>query len=70
MFESAYDAAKISKEIHKEIQNYQLKKDDIVITIVGTIGEVGILEKEVIPSIEFNNDKRRMDDEDQSKTHD
>lgn len=40
-------AAKISKEIHKEIQNYQLKKDDIVITIVGTIGEVGILEKEV-----------------------
>lgn len=40
-------AAKISKEIHKEIQNYQLKKDDIVITIVGTIGEVGILEKKV-----------------------
>jgi len=40
-------AAKISKEIHKEIQNYQLKKDDIAITIVGTIGEVGILEKEV-----------------------
>lgn len=40
-------AAKISKEIHKEIQNYQLKKDDIIITIVGTIGEVGILEKEV-----------------------
>lgn len=40
-------AAKISKEIHQEIQNYQLKKDDIVITIVGTIGEVGILEKNV-----------------------
>ena len=40
-------AAKISKEIHQEIQNYQLKKDDIVITIVGTIGEVGILDKEV-----------------------
>ena len=40
-------AAKITKEIHKEIQNYQLKKDDIAITIVGTIGGVGILEKEV-----------------------
>lgn len=39
-------AAKVSKEIHQEIQNYQLKKDDIVITIVGTIGEVGILKKE------------------------
>src|SRR3990167_6912822 len=35
-------AAKITKEIHQEIQNYQLKKDDLVITIVGTIGEVGI----------------------------
>lgn len=40
-------AAKISKEIHQGIQNYQLKKGDIVITIVGTIGEVGILDKEV-----------------------
>ncbi|MCL5093947.1 MAG: restriction endonuclease subunit S [Patescibacteria group bacterium] len=40
-------AAKISKEIHQGIQNYQLKKDDIVITIVGTIGEVGILENDV-----------------------
>ncbi len=40
-------SAKISKEIHQEIQNYQLKKDDIAITIVGTIGEVGILDKEV-----------------------
>lgn len=40
-------AAKISKDIHQGIQNYQLKKDDIVITIVGTIGGVGIVEKEV-----------------------
>lgn len=40
-------AAKIPKEIHQEIQNYQLKKDDIVITIVGTIGDVGILETDV-----------------------
>lgn len=35
---------KISKEIHQIIQNYQLKKNDIVISIVGTIGEIGILE--------------------------
>ena len=40
-------AIRIPKEIHKEIQNYQLKRDDVVITIVGTIGEVGILEEEV-----------------------
>jgi len=40
-------AAKIPKEIHQEIQNYQLKKDDVVITIVGTIGDVGILENDV-----------------------
>jgi len=40
-------AAKIPKQIHQEIQNYQLKKDDIVITIVGTIGDVGILENDV-----------------------
>ena len=40
-------AAKITKDIHQGIQNYQLKKDDVVITIVGTIGGVGILEKEV-----------------------
>lgn len=44
---NADSAAKISKEIHKEIQNYQLKKDDLVVTIVGTIGEVGILENDV-----------------------
>lgn len=40
-------ALKIPKEIHQKIQNYQLQKDDIVITIVGTIGEVGILEESV-----------------------
>jgi len=40
-------AAKITKYIHQGIQNYQLKKDDVVITIVGTIGGVGILEKEI-----------------------
>jgi len=40
-------SAKIPKEIHQVIQNYQLKKSDIVITVVGTIGEVGILEKKV-----------------------
>src|SRR3989344_6704517 len=40
-------AAKITKDIHKEIQDYQLKKDDLVVTIVGTIGEVGIVDKEV-----------------------
>jgi len=40
-------AAKITKDIHQGIQNYQLKKDDVVITIVGTIGGVGILEKEM-----------------------
>jgi len=40
-------AVKISKEVHHEIQNYQLQKDDVVITIVGTIGEIGILEEEV-----------------------
>jgi restriction endonuclease S subunit len=40
-------AIKIPKEIHQAIQNYQLKQDDIVITIVGTIGEVGILKENV-----------------------
>ena len=35
---------KIPKEIHRDIQNYQLQHEDIVITIVGVnIGEVGIL---------------------------
>lgn len=43
-----HEAAKISKSIHHEIQNYQIKKNDIVITIVGaTIGKVGILKQEV-----------------------
>jgi restriction endonuclease S subunit len=40
-------AIKIPKNIHQIIQNYQLKKDDIVITIVGTIGDAGILENDV-----------------------
>jgi|GEM_PF-2839836 len=41
------DAVKISGEIHRLIQNYQLRKSDIALTIVGTIGEVGLLEDEV-----------------------
>ena len=40
-------AVKISKETHQGIQNYQLKQNDIAITIVGTIGEVGLLEDKV-----------------------
>ena len=40
-------ANKISKEIHQKIHRYQLQKGDIVITIVGTIGEVGIFEDRV-----------------------
>jgi len=40
-------AIKIPKEIHQIIQNYQFRKDDIAITIVGTIGDVGILENDV-----------------------
>lgn len=37
-------AIRIPKNIHQVIQKHQLKKDDIVITIVGaTIGKVGIL---------------------------
>ena len=39
------DAAKITKDIHQGIQNYQLKKDDVVITIVGTIGGGGNFRK-------------------------
>jgi len=38
---------KITKEIHKLIQNYQLKKNDLVVSIVGTIGNVGILDEDV-----------------------
>jgi len=40
-------AKRITGNIHKLIQNYQLKKEDIVVSIVGTIGNVGILDKEV-----------------------
>jgi len=41
-------AIRIPKEIHQVIQKYQLKQDDIVITIVGaTIGKVGILDGSV-----------------------
>lgn len=40
-------AIKIPKEIHQVIQNYQLRENDIAITIVGTIGEVGILDEKV-----------------------
>ena len=31
---------KLTKEIHKTIQNYQLKKNDLVVSIVGTIGNI------------------------------
>jgi len=41
------NAVKITKEIHRGIQNYQLIKNDLAITIVGTIGEVGILDREI-----------------------
>jgi len=34
---------KITPEIYDLIKNYNLKKEDLVITIVGTIGEVGIV---------------------------
>jgi len=40
-------AITIPKDVHQEIQNYQLKKDDISMTIVGTIGEMGLLDEEV-----------------------
>ena len=39
--------AMISKLVHQGIQNYQLKENDIAMTIVGTIGEVGILKKNI-----------------------
>lgn len=42
-------AQKIPEDIYKKIQDYQLKKGDIAITIVGTIGKVGILDKEIRP---------------------
>lgn len=59
------NAIRISKAIHKEIQNYQLKKSDITITIVGVnIGDVGILETDVevcdftenVARVRINND--------------
>jgi len=41
-------AIRIPKEIHKVIQNYQLKQHDVIITIVGaTIGKVGIVDEHV-----------------------
>lgn len=38
---------KLTKEIHKTIQNYQLKDKDIVVSIVGTIGNVGMLNQNI-----------------------
>jgi len=39
-------AMRIPKEVHKVIQNYQLKQHDVIITIVGaTIGKVGIVDE-------------------------
>lgn len=40
-------SVKISKEIHRTIQNYQIRKNDLVITIVGTIGDIGMLEQDI-----------------------
>ncbi len=40
-------SVKLPREIHQAIQKYQIKKDDIVITIVGTIGQVGLLRDEL-----------------------
>ena len=40
-------AAKITKDLYQVVKNYQLQKNDIAITIAGTIGEVGILEEDV-----------------------
>jgi type I restriction enzyme S subunit len=40
-------AAKIPMDVHQGIQAYQLKKDDLALTIVGAIGEVGIVEDDV-----------------------
>jgi type I restriction enzyme S subunit len=41
------NSEKINYEVHKKIEKYRLYKGDIVITIVGTIGESGILEDNV-----------------------
>ena len=40
-------AMKLPGNIHQQVQNYQLQKNDLVLTIAGTIGEVGILEEKV-----------------------
>lgn len=40
-------SVKLPKEIHQAVQNSQIKQNDIVITIVGTIGEVGILQEDI-----------------------
>lgn len=36
------NASKISEELHKKLINYQIKKNDIVLTIVGSVGSVGL----------------------------
>jgi len=38
---------KLTPELYSIIKNYNLKKEDLVITIVGTIGEVGIVNSEL-----------------------
>ncbi|MCK4386798.1 MAG: restriction endonuclease subunit S [Candidatus Pacebacteria bacterium] len=56
--------AKIPKSAHQVVQNYQLIQNDLVLTIVGTIGNVGLLDKKVavcdftenIARIRINND--------------
>ena len=40
-------AIQIPHFVHQKIRNYQLQLNDIVVTIVGTIGEVGIVEDNV-----------------------
>jgi len=41
------NCAYISEAVHKTIKQYQLKERNVVISIVGTIGEVGILEQKI-----------------------
>jgi len=41
------NSEKVNYEVHKKIEKYQLYKGDAVITIVGTIGELGILEDNI-----------------------
>jgi type I restriction enzyme S subunit len=53
-------AVKIPKTIHQMIQYYQVKRDDIVITIVGaTIGKVGIL-NEYVEVCDFTENMARI----------